>query len=67
MLVFHSLYTVDEKLGTNFVNNNEGAAEEKTTEEAKCEKKTLLQSIVTSISFMCHNYNRVCVRETVSV
>ena len=39
MLVFHSLYTVGEKLGTNFVNNNEGAAEEDTTEGANYEKK----------------------------
>ena len=41
MLVFHSLCIVGEKLGTDFVNNNEGAAEEKTTEEAKCEKKDI--------------------------
>ena len=38
MVVFHSLHTVGEKLGTNFVNNNEGAAEEDTTERAKYEK-----------------------------
>ena len=38
MLVFHSLYTVGEKLGTNFVNNIEGAAEE-ATEGDKYEKK----------------------------
>ena len=38
MLVFHSLYTVGENLGTNFVNNNERAAEE-ATEGDKYEKK----------------------------
>ena len=39
ILVFRSLYAVGEKLGTNLVNNNEGAAEEKITEGAKYEKK----------------------------
>ena len=39
MIVFYSLYTVGENLGTNFVNNNEGAADEEATEEAKCKKK----------------------------
>ena len=38
MLVFYSLYTVGEKLGTDFVNNNEGATEE-ATEGDKYEKK----------------------------
>ena len=38
MPVFHSLYTVDENLGINFVNSNEGAAEE-ATEGDKHEKK----------------------------
>ena len=34
-----TLYTVGVKLGINPVNNKEGAAEEKTTEGAKYEKK----------------------------
>ena len=38
MLVFYSLYTVGENLGTNFVNINEGAAEEATAGD-KYEKK----------------------------
>ena len=38
MPVFHSLYTVGENLGTNFVNIDEGVAEE-ATERAKYKKK----------------------------
>ena len=53
MLVFHSLNIVGEKLGTNFVNNNAGAAEEDTTEGAKYEKKD------TTIEY--RNLNIVCV------
>ena len=53
MLVFHSLYTVGENLGTNFVNKNEEAAEEDTTERDKYEKKD------TTAEY--HNLNIVCV------